>query len=475
MWAPTAWFAAILAGTDAAGLSQQHMFTTGDPTAENPPRGDGRHASGGSRPRASSWSAPPSTHLGGHHLGVGAADLHARIEASLVVGLHDVTSVHLICSNPTVIRAWGGGRRHQVNKALGKKSHQLGNRELCWSQRIYRNQTALPSTVHRSSDPKSRAQWWCNLSLIYAAQLDWQCMGRRPRDKQSWAGCARRHHPGSLSTSGSRHCSDNSRHCSCLEESAGCGFTGFFLIQPARGRSPPRLGEGRCCKQPVPVPGWVRRVGKPPAPSRRCLGSCTQPVLSPTAVGRFFRPSSPALDKQVVQPRAVCAMGSGSCEPQGSGETVPDLLPPTTETHWRWDGAGMGTPAVGLHSLWAEHLGWGLRKALTLWAGEAVVRPAVGVAIDTQQCVFLLHPKPGVAVLHQVHHLLAGVPQVGLCEQWLQSDPVALSPLSPSHLQVLPTEAPREAVSEFPFMQHFLLTGFLPAGPLHGHRLRRFH
>lgn len=271
MWAPTAWFAAILAGTDAAGLSQQHTFTTGDPTAENPPRGDGRHASGGSRPRASSWSAPPSTHLGGHHLGVGAADLHARIEASLVVGLHDVTSVHLICSNPTVIRAWGGGRRHQVNKALGKKSHQLGNRELCWSQRIYRNQTALPSTVHRSSDPKSRAQWWCNLSLIYVAQLDWQCMGRRPRDKQSWAGCARRHHPGSLSTSGSRHCSDNSRHCSCLEESAGCGFTGFFLIQPARGRSPPRLGEGRCCKQPVPVPGWVRRVGKPPAPSRRCL------------------------------------------------------------------------------------------------------------------------------------------------------------------------------------------------------------
>lgn len=77
----------------------------------------------------------------------------------------------------------------------------------------------------------------------------------------------------------------------------------------------------------------------------------------------------------------------------------------------------MGMPAVGLHSLWAEHLCWGLRKALTLWAGEAVVGPAVGVAIDTQQCVLLLHPEPGMAVLHQVHHLLAGVPQVGLCEQ----------------------------------------------------------
>lgn len=188
-----------LAGTDAAGLGQQHqlMYTTGDPTAGNPPWGDRRHASGGSRPRASSRSAPPSTHLGGHHLGVGAADLHARIEASLVVGLHNVTSVHLICSNPAVIRAWGGGRRHQVNKAVRRKSHQPRHRDQCWSQRIYGNQTVLPSTVHQCPNPRPRAQWWCNLSLIYAAQQDWLCTGGRPRDKQSSAGCAPRHHPDS--------------------------------------------------------------------------------------------------------------------------------------------------------------------------------------------------------------------------------------------------------------------------------------
>lgn len=101
-------------------------------------------------------------------------------------------------------------------------------------------------------------------------------------------------------------------------------------------------------------------------------------------------------------------------------------------------------PAVGLHSPWAEHWGWGLRKALTLWAREAVVRPAVGVAVDTQQCVFLLHPEPGVAVLHQIHHLLAGVPQVGLCEQsgcsqtWPCSAPKMLCISSQKRLQALP-------------------------------------
>lgn len=46
------------------------------------------------------------TYLGGHHLGIGATDLHPRIETGLVVGLHDITPVHLICSNPAVIGAW---------------------------------------------------------------------------------------------------------------------------------------------------------------------------------------------------------------------------------------------------------------------------------------------------------------------------------------------------------------------------------
>lgn len=64
-----------------------------------------------------------------------------------------------------------------------------------------------------------------------------------------------------------------------------------------------------------------------------------------------------------------------------------------------------------------EHLGWGREGALTLWAREAVIGPAVGVAVDAQQRVLLLHPEPGVAVLNQVHDLLARVSQVGLWEQ----------------------------------------------------------
>lgn len=64
-----------------------------------------------------------------------------------------------------------------------------------------------------------------------------------------------------------------------------------------------------------------------------------------------------------------------------------------------------------------EHLGWGREGALTLWAGEAIVGPAVGVAIDAQQRVLLLHPEPGVAVLNQVHDFPARVSQVGLWEQ----------------------------------------------------------
>lgn len=64
-----------------------------------------------------------------------------------------------------------------------------------------------------------------------------------------------------------------------------------------------------------------------------------------------------------------------------------------------------------------EHLGWGREGALTLWAREAIVGPAIGVAVDAQQRVLLLHPEPGVAVLNQVHDLLARVSQVGLWEQ----------------------------------------------------------
>lgn len=71
---------------------------------------------------------------------------------------------------------------------------------------------------------------------------------------------------------------------------------------------------------------------------------------------------------------------------------------------------------VGLHDVPPVHL---IRSNPTvigaLRAGEAVVGPAVGVAVDAQQRVLLLHPEPGVAVLHQVHDFLAGVPQVGLC------------------------------------------------------------
>lgn len=139
--------------------------------------------------------------------------------------------------------------------------------------------------------------------------------GRQPGDKESLAGSAPGHPTDPLSTSSSGDCSANSWHCSCPEQSAGCGFTALFLIHADQRKkiSSPRLGERRCCKQPVPV---TRRsqVGKPLALSQEVLSlvRCSaRPVLSPTAAGRFFRPSSPALDKQVMQPRAVCAMGSG--------------------------------------------------------------------------------------------------------------------------------------------------------------------
>lgn len=154
-------------------------------------------------------------------------------------------------------------------------------------------------------------------------------MGRRPRDKQSSAGCAPRHHPGSLSTSGSRHCSDNSWHCSCLEESAGCGFTGFFLIQPARGRSPPSLGEGRCCKHPgLGKAGWETPNPLPggawaPAPSRSFhqqpwgdfSGRVLQPLTNKSCSQGLFVQWGPA---HVSHGSAVKRLQTSSRPPQGS-------------------------------------------------------------------------------------------------------------------------------------------------------------
>jgi len=59
------------------------------------------------------------TYLGGHHLCVGATDLHPRVKTCLVVGLHDVTPIHLICSNPTVIGAWKRKRSHHPSQDFG--------------------------------------------------------------------------------------------------------------------------------------------------------------------------------------------------------------------------------------------------------------------------------------------------------------------------------------------------------------------
>lgn len=86
--------------------------------------------------------------------------------------------------------------------------------------------------------------------------------GRQPGDKESLAGSAPGHPIDPLSTSSSGDCSANSWHCSCPEQSAGCGFTALFLIHADQRKkiSSPRLGERRCCKQPVPATrkksGW---------------------------------------------------------------------------------------------------------------------------------------------------------------------------------------------------------------------------
>lgn len=51
-------------------------------------------------------------------------------------------------------------------------------------------------------------------------------------------------------------------------------------------------------------------------------------------------------------------------------------------------------------------------QTLTLWAWEAVGRPAEGMSICAQDGVLLLHPKPGVLVLHRPHDLVTAASQV---------------------------------------------------------------
>lgn len=45
--------------------------------------------------------------LGGHHLGVGAGNLNARVETGTVMRLDDVTPVDIVVANGTVVRALG--------------------------------------------------------------------------------------------------------------------------------------------------------------------------------------------------------------------------------------------------------------------------------------------------------------------------------------------------------------------------------
>lgn len=135
------------------------------------------------------------------------------------------------------------------------------------------------------------------------------------------------HLPDPLSTSSIRDCSDNSWHYSRLGNPIRWGLISF-LFKQVRQRSSPRLGEGRCCKQPVhtkirlgnlwlsprrQLRSWLAAAGGHNAPCQ---------ALSPTATGRrFFQPSSPALAKQVVQLSCLCKQGpAGAARPPGSRE-----------------------------------------------------------------------------------------------------------------------------------------------------------
>lgn len=161
------------------------------------------------------------TYLGGHHLCIGATDLHPRIETCLVVGLHDITPVHLICSNPTVIGAWKGKRSHHPSKAFGSNNSTLQHNpttpryQPSSAQDLWElNGVALHGAW--SHQPLLQEQQ-CEQFICATSALSMQLnktyhasTGRWPGDKESLAWSAPQHLYDPLSTSSIQDCSNNS-------------------------------------------------------------------------------------------------------------------------------------------------------------------------------------------------------------------------------------------------------------------------
>lgn len=102
--------------TDGLPCWYLHKFPPGTPTGTHR-RGHFKHWVTGRR-QGNLWT----THLSWHDFGVAAADLHPGVETGSVVCLHNVSSIHLVCSHTAVIRPWSGRKA-----AL----------HLCWTKILY--------------------------------------------------------------------------------------------------------------------------------------------------------------------------------------------------------------------------------------------------------------------------------------------------------------------------------------------------
>lgn len=58
-----------------------------------------------------------------------------------------------------------------------------------------------------------------------------------------------------------------------------------------------------------------------------------------------------------------------------------------------------------------------LEAICTLWSRKAIRRPTKWVAVCAQDGIFLLHTKPGMLVLHHLHHLLTRNSKIGFCRR----------------------------------------------------------
>lgn len=198
--------------------------------------------------------------------------------------------------------------------------------------------------------------------------------GRQPGDKESLAGSAPGHPTDPLSTSSSGDCSASSWHCSCPEQSAGCGFAALFLIHTGQRKifSPPRgremLQTARPCdakksgwETPGPLPGGAQPRAAAPGrslhqqPRGDFSGRALQPLTNKSCSPELF----------VQWGLAGAALLAGSREPWGSrknssGPPSPGSRKGKCARVLGWD--EMGWDARSRTASPGEHSGWGLQE-----------------------------------------------------------------------------------------------------------------